>query len=201
MIKSRKAVMSSPYSPEQKYLIIAGSGFFALMGCWLALKELRNHHRTGNALRLTPLVLALLGLVVGVEAFMVVNLHPFFLQHPLRMPSIPLFGYLLMIVASAYDQRHASPANKPPSRFYLFRSRVESSLDIRQGLPSDRKLRAHVKSLLRFYLGTQEVRIVSRYAVDHALSRIRELNKTGAVYITEKIKLARFISLKRVRRS
>jgi hypothetical protein len=35
-------------------------------------------------------------------------------------------------------------------------------------------------------LGTQEVRIVSRYAVDHALSRIRELNKTGAVYITEK---------------
>src|SRR5215469_11441125 len=101
MIKSRKAVMSSPFSPEQRNVIFAAAGFFALMSYWLALKAVWNHFSTGNRLRLAPLAVALLGLAVAVEAVMVVNLHPFFLQHPLRMPSIPMIGCLLVVIASA----------------------------------------------------------------------------------------------------
>lgn len=178
--------MSSPFSPEQKNLILAGAGFFVLLSCWQAMKALWNHYLTGNRLRFTPLAIALLGLVVAVEVVMVVNLSPFFLRHPLRMPTLPMIGSVLIIIASVYDQRHAPPEEKRPSRTDLFRSRMQASLGTCQGLPPDRPLLAHLKSLLRFYLGTQEVHIVSRYGLVQALSRIRDLKKTGEIHISEK---------------
>ena len=178
--------MSSPFSPEQKNLIYAAVGALVLIDFWSALKAVREHYRTGNALRLAPLLIALLGLLVAIEAIMVVNLNPFFLQHALRIPTIPVIGLLLVLIASTYDQRHAPRKEKPPSRFYLFRARVQSSLDVRPVSPSEGTILAHLKSVLRFYLGTQEVSIVSRYGLEQALWRIRDLKKNGEVLLSEK---------------
>jgi hypothetical protein len=175
---------TSPFTPEQKILIYAGTGLLVLFSCWLALRALREHFRTRNRLRIAPLTLVPFTILVAVWGAMVANAHPFFIQHPVRIPSFPGIGMLLVLAAVWYDQLRSPSAEKSPSRVVRFRTRIETSFDSRHNYPPDKPLLAHLKSLIRFYFGSREVRIISRYPLEEALSRIRNLPRAGEVYVS-----------------
>jgi hypothetical protein len=98
------------FTPYQKQLLLASAATAVLMAGWHLLKFVRSRRRGAEAVRYSPLGLAVFLVLFALECVAVVFAMFLFVPHPLRMLILPILGLLSFFVAAFYDERRRVPA-------------------------------------------------------------------------------------------
>jgi len=182
--------VSSPFTPTQCELLLAGTGFLVLLAGWQLWQALRSRSRGTAPTRLLPFALVLVTLAIAFETVMILEATAFFVRHIEWMPIPPVIAFFAILVAARYDENHkVITGPEEPSRVDSFRCHLAAVLktgELQFPRSRTRLLLNHLKNLARFYVGAERLHIVSPYDFDQAMSRIKQLTKAGEVWVLEK---------------
>jgi hypothetical protein len=101
---------TAAFTPLQKQLLLAASALAMVLSVWYALKFALLCWGNRQALRYSPLGLAVLLLCFGIQCARVVFAMSDFAPQPLRILFLPVFGLVAFFTASIFDDRRKRPA-------------------------------------------------------------------------------------------
>lgn len=112
--------MTSPFTPNQRTLILAGTGVAVLVAIYHLFKAFHPRWRS-NPFRFTTVALAVLFLICAAEGWAITCAMSFVEHHLLWLPSGAMIGLGLVAIASRYDEwalkRGAPPQPKTNFEF------------------------------------------------------------------------------------